>query len=305
MGKRRLEGALTEKRNSGSRGIDRKSIAEIVELMQGEDQKIISAIREVRQPLVEVIERTVDTFQRGGSLIYVGAGTSGRLGVLDAAECPPTFGVDRSLVRGIIAGGRKALWRSVEGAEDDDAAGRDAIDSEKVSEMDTVIGIAASVDTPFVMGALKEAKSRGAFTVLLTFNPDPVLPVAVDRILNPVTGPEVITGSTRLKAGTATKMVLNLITTTAMIKLGKVYDNLMVDLQCLSEKLRDRGSRILVELLGIDYDRAEKLLEDSGWEVKTAIVMGKLDLPYDGAKRKLADAEGLVSVALGEWGGNG
>lgn len=305
MGKRRLEGFMTEERNSRSRGIDRKSIDEIVEIMQSEDLKVISAIREVRRSLVEVIEKTVETFRRGGSLIYVGAGTSGRLGVLDAAECPPTFGTDRSLVRGIIAGGKKALWRSVEGAEDDAAAGRDAIDRERVSDTDMVIGIAASVDTPFVMGALREARSRGAYTVLLTFNPDPALPVAVDRILNPVTGPEVIAGSTRLKAGTATKMVLNLITTTAMIKLGKVYDNLMVDLRCLSDKLRDRGTRILAELLGLDYGRAEKLLEDARWEVKTAIVMGKLDLPYDGAKRKLADAKGLVSVALGEWGGAG
>ena len=305
MGSRRLKGFVTEERNPRSRGIDRMTVSRIIDLMQAEDLAVISSIRSVRGALVEVIERTVETFRRGGSLIYVGAGTSGRLGVLDAAECPPTFGTSPRMVRGVIAGGRRALWRSVEGAEDDPAAGREAIVREKVSGNDTVIGIAASVDTPYVMGALKEAGDRGAYTVLLTFNPDPVIPIRVDRILNPVTGPEVIAGSTRLKAGTATKMILNMITTIAMIRLGKVYDNLMVDLRCLSDKLRDRGRRILVEILGVDYDRAARLLEEAGWEVKIAIVMGKLRLSGGEARRRLAESGGRVAVALGEWNGAG
>ncbi len=297
---RRLGGYLTEGRNEASAGIDRMTIQEVVRLMRSEDRAVLAAIEAVEGPLVRVIERAVDTFRAGGSLVYVGAGTSGRLGVLDAAECPPTFGTDPSMVRGIIAGGRKALWRSVEGAEDDADAGREAIRDLPVSGADCVIGIAASVDTPYVMGALAEASERGAYTVLLTFNPDPRPPVSVDQIINPVTGPEVITGSTRLKAGTATKMVLNMITTASMIRLGKVYGNLMVDLLCLSDKLRDRGRRILVELLGVGYEEAGTLLKDAGWEVKTAIVMGKLGLGREEAKRRLAEASGMVSAVLGE-----
>lgn len=296
---RRLEGFATEGRNAASSGIDRMTIPQIIELMQEEDLQVIAAIKEVRPSLVTVIERVVDTFQKGGSLIYVGAGTSGRLGVLDAAECPPTFGTDPEMVRGVIAGGRKALWRSVEGSEDDILAGEKAIVEERVSDIDTVIGIAASVDTPFVMGALREAVKRKAYTVLLTFNPSPKIPVTVDQIINPVTGPEIITGSTRLKAGTATKMVLNMITTVSMIRCGKVFDNLMVDLRCLSAKLRDRGRRILVELLGIDYDSAGLLLKESKWEVKTAIVMGKLGITRGEAERKLSKSRGSVSIAMG------
>jgi len=301
--KRRLDGYVTESRNEASRGIDRMSISEIIDLMQAEDKRLIEAISAVRIPLARLIERVVETFERGGSLIYAGAGTSGRLGVLDAAECPPTFGTDPSMVRGIIAGGKKALWRSVEGAEDDRGAGAKAISGEHVKESDTVIGIAASVDTPFVMGALEEAHDRGAYTVLVTFNPDPEVPVEVDQVINPVVGPEVIAGSTRLKAGTATKMVLNMITTISMVRLGKVYDNLMVDLKSLSEKLRGRSRRILMEVLGVDYHGADLLLDDAGGEVKTAIVMGKMRLSRREAVKRLHEAKGIVSVALGEWDG--
>ena len=295
---RRVGSIVTEARNEASRGIDRMSIPEIIDLMQGEDRKVIAAVESVRPSIVAAIERAVQTFRGGGSLIYVGAGTSGRLGVLDAAECPPTFGTDPSMVRGIIAGGPEALRRSVEGAEDDAEAGRCAIMAERVSGIDLVIGIAASVDTPFVVGALKEAGDRRAYTILLTFNPDPRFPVQVDRVINPVTGPEIIAGSTRLKAGTATKMVLNMITTASMIQMGKIYENLMVDLRCLSDKLRDRGRRILVELLGIDYEGADELLKGARWEVKTAIVMGKISLSYGEAKRRLEEAGGVVSAAL-------
>ncbi len=301
--KRRLDGHVTESRNEESRGIDRMSISEIIDLMQAEDRRLIEALRAVRGPLARLIERVVETFERGGSLIYAGAGTSGRLGVLDAAECPPTFGTDPSMVRGIIAGGKKALWRSVEGAEDDRGAGVEAISGEHVKESDTVIGIAASVDTPFVMGALEEAHDRGAYTALLTFNPAPEVPVEVDQVINPVVGPEVIAGSTRLKAGTATKMVLNMITTISMVRLGKVYDNLMVDLESLSEKLRDRSRRILMEVLGVDYRGAGLLLDEARGEVKAAIVMGKMGLSRREAVRRLHEAKGIVSVALGEWDG--
>ena len=299
---RRLGEFVTEGRNEASRGIDRMTIEQMINLMQEEDRKVIDAIKAVRPSIIAVIEKAVEVFANSGSLIYVGAGTSGRLGVLDAAECPPTFGTDPSMVRGVIAGGREAMFRSAEGAEDDTDSGRQSMAAENVSEIDIVIGIAASVTTPFVMGALEEASSRGAYTALLTFNPVKELPITVDRIINPVTGPEVVTGSTRLKAGTATKMILNLITTVSMIRLGKVYDNLMVDLLCLSEKLRDRGRRILVELLDIDYMAAGELLERSGWHVKRGIVMGKLGMSAEQAQNALARAGGVVSAVTGEGG---
>jgi N-acetylmuramic acid 6-phosphate etherase len=299
---RRLDGYVTESRNEESRGIDRMPIPRIIELMQREERRTIAAIESIREELVRVIETVIETFRAGGSLIYVGAGTSGRLGVLDAAECPPTFGSDPDMVRGIIAGGPEALRRSIEGAEDDRDAGREAVREQGITQRDTVIGIAASVDTPYVMGALESASRRGARTVLLTFNPDPVIPVAVNHLLNPVTGPEVIAGSTRLKAGTATKMILNMITTIAMIRMGKVYDNLMVDLRCLSDKLRDRGRRILVEVLGIEYGEADSLLERANREVKTAIVMGRLSISYSEARSRLEKTNGRVAAALGEEG---
>jgi N-acetylmuramic acid 6-phosphate etherase len=215
----------------------------------------------------------VERFRKGGRLFYVGAGTSGRLGVLDASECPPTFGVSPSLVQGIIAGGRRALVRSAEGAEDFPEDGAAAIKKKRVRAKDIVIGLAACGMTPFVHGALKQARQTGAATIFITCAPEAVEHIPAEIIINPVVGPEVVTGSTRMKAGTATKLVLNTLTTGAMIKLGKVYGNLMVDLKATNEKLRDRSLRIVMEITNLNRPRAKRLLEDAQGKVKTAIVM--------------------------------
>jgi N-acetylmuramic acid 6-phosphate etherase len=215
----------------------------------------------------------VERFGKGGRLFYVGAGTSGRLGVLDASECPPTFGASPSMVQGIIAGGRRALVKSIEGAEDFEADGRDAIAKKNVRPTDTVVGIAACGITPFVHGALKQARRIGAGTVFITCAPEAVKHISADIIINPIVGPEVVTGSTRMKAGTATKLVLNTLTTTAMVKMGKVYGNLMVDLKATNEKLKDRSQRIVTQLTGLPPKKANALLAQANGEVKTAIVM--------------------------------
>jgi N-acetylmuramic acid 6-phosphate etherase len=226
-----------------------------------------------RRRIARVIEEVARAFRRGGRLFYVGAGTSGRLGVLDASECPPTFGTAPGLVEGIIAGGQRALWQSVEGAEDDAEAGGRAIGFRGVTRRDVVIGIAASGTTPFVWGALGEAKRRGATTALVCFNPFVRIPRALrpEMVIAPNLGPEVLTGSTRLKAGTATKQLLNMVTTLAMVRLGKVRSNLMIDLNPANAKLRDRAVRIVQELTGEDYEAARAALERSGWVVAKAI----------------------------------
>jgi N-acetylmuramic acid 6-phosphate etherase len=220
-----------------------------------------------------VIEAVARAFRRGGRLFYVGAGTSGRLGVLDASECPPTFGTSPDLVQGIIAGGQNALWQSVEGAEDEADAGASAIRFRGVTRRDVVTGIAASGTTPFIWGALREAKRRGATTVLVCFNPFLKIPRALwpTIVIAPNLGPELLTGSTRLKAGTATKQLLNMFTTLAMVRLGKVRSNLMIDLNAANVKLRDRAVRIVQELTGADYCAAQGELERSGWVVKRAV----------------------------------
>jgi N-acetylmuramic acid 6-phosphate etherase len=264
----------TEERNPRSTHLDKLPLRSAITLMLTEDASISSKLLAQRQRIQRVIEATTRAFRRGGRLFYVGAGTSGRLGVLDASECPPTFSTSPDLVQGIIAGGQNALWQSVEGMEDDADAGGRAIRYRGVARRDVVIGIAASGTTPFVWGALQEAKRRGATTALVCFNPYLKIPRAFRStiIIAPNLGPEVLTGSTRLKAGTATKQLLNMFTTLAMVRLGKVQSNLMVDVNPANEKLRDRAVRILQELTGKDYSAALSALEHTGWIVKKAAV---------------------------------
>ncbi|CAN5807610.1 N-acetylmuramic acid 6-phosphate etherase [soil metagenome] len=283
--------------------IDQLSTLEIVDVINAEDRMVAEAVGEEREAIAVAIDIVVDCFSRGGRLIYVGAGTSGRLGVLDAAEMPPTYRTDPATVQGVIAGGYDALLRAQEGAEDHPADGAHAMDEREVGVADFVLGIATSGTTPYVHGALARARERGARTgFLLCTYPSATLLETHDVVIAPLVGPEVITGSTRMKAGTATKMVLNTITTAAMVRLGKVYGNLMVDLQVTCEKLRDRGERILMETAGVDRAHAAELLEQAGGHVKVAIVMGRLGLDSEAARERLADAGGLIARVIPDLG---
>ncbi len=295
---------LTEQRNPRSVRIDQLDVLGIVDLINAEDRMVAAAVGEERQAIARAIELAVEALRAGGRMIYVGAGTSGRLGVLDAAEMPPTYRTDPGMVRGLIAGGPEALVGALEGAEDDPAAGAAAIDALGVGPHDFVLGIATSGTTPYVHGALEKARGRGARTgFLLCTYPSSQLKERHDVVIAPLVGPEVITGSTRMKAGTATKLVLNTITTGAMVRLGKVYGNLMVDLQVTSAKLRDRGQRILQDALGVDRPAASDLLDGAGGHVKTALVMGRLGVDAETAARLLSEAGGMVASVLGDMEG--
>jgi N-acetylmuramic acid 6-phosphate etherase len=292
---------LTEQRNSRSSRIDLLSSIEIVDLINSEDRTVAPAVGKEREAIARAIDLTVEAFRQGGRLVYVGAGTSGRLGVLDAAEMPPTFGTEPDKVLGVIAGGLEALVRAQEGAEDSPEAGAEALRSLDVGPTDFVLGIATSGTTPFVRGALDWARTRRARTGFLICTwPGEELMQAYDVVIAPLVGPEVITGSTRLKAGTATKMILNTITTGAMVLMGKVYGNLMVDLRATSAKLQDRGERILMDTLGADRSRAQSLLEEAGGRVKVAIVMGHRGVGREEAIRLLDGAEGRLSRVVGD-----
>ena len=294
---------LTEQRNPRSMRIDQLSTLEIVDLINAEDRMVAAAVGEERQQIARAIDLVVECLRQGGRLIYVGAGTSGRLGVLDASEMPPTYRTDPELVQGVIAGGFDALLRAQEGAEDHPEEGAAAMDEKSVGGDDFVLGIASSGTTPYVHGALKRARERGARTgFLLCTYPSAQLIKAHDVVIAPLVGPEVITGSTRMKAGTATKIVLNTISTAAMVKTGKVYGNLMVDLQVTCQKLQDRGERILMDTLGVQRDEASRLLEASGGHVKTAIVMSRLALDADAARRRLEDMGGSIADVVGNLG---
>src|SRR3954469_18235619 len=269
-----LDSRPTERRNPNTAAIDLASPLQIVDIINDEDSRISAAVRSQREPIARAIEVAEATFRRGGRLFYVGAGTSGRLGVLDASEMPPTYGTDPEMVQGIIAGGHAALTRSQEGAEDRLEGAVEDLNSHGVRRGDFLIGIAASGTTPYVRRALAHARSIGAATALVACSPpsDEALQHA-DIVILPITGPEVVTGSTRMKAGTATKLVLNTITTGAMIRLGKTFGNLMVDLRATNDKLKDRSERIVMEITGIDRPRAREVIDRAGGVVKTAIVM--------------------------------
>ncbi|HEY0972235.1 MAG TPA: N-acetylmuramic acid 6-phosphate etherase [Gemmatimonadales bacterium] len=290
-----LDPRVTERRNARSANIDLASPLEIVDLMNAEDRLVPEAVATQREQLARAVEIAERTFRSGGRLFYVGAGTSGRLGVLDASECPPTFGTDPEMVQGIIAGGLPALTRAQEGAEDVAECGAHEMDDRGVGERDFVVGIAASGTTPYVAAALRRARELGAATAIVACSPPPqhVLDVS-DVAVVPIVGPEVVTGSTRLKAGTATKLVLNIITTGALVRMGKTYGNLMVDLRATNAKLVDRSERILMEVCGVTRDEARSLLERADRRVKTAIVMQKLGVERDEAIARIDEAGGVI-----------
>ena len=290
--------SLTERRNPRTADIDLASPQEIVDLIGAEDATVAAAVHAQREALARAIELAVAAFHSGGRLLYVGAGTSGRLGVLDAAECPPTFGTDPSMVQGFIAGGPAALTRAQEGAEDRPDAGAADLAAARVGPADFVVGIAASGATPYVRGALAYARQAGARTAIVASTPIPA-DLIVDVAIVPIVGPEVITGSTRMKAGTATKLVLNTITTGAMVRLGKTYGNLMVDLRATNAKLTARSERIVAEVCGISREAARQALAGAGGGVKLAIVMQKRGVDRAHAERLLTEAGGLLRDIIG------
>ena len=288
----------TEQRNPRTLDLDTLSVAQILDRMSAEDRTVPDAVARELPYVAKAVDLVIAAFRSGGRLIYVGAGTSGRLGVLDASECPPTFGSDPKMVQGVIAGGPTALVRAVEGAEDREDEGEQAMRDLAVGEKDVVIGIAASRRTPFVVAALKLARKLGARTAYVTCTPREEFHLDVDVAICPVVGPEVLMGSTRMKAGTAQKLVLNMITTAAFLRMGKAYENMMVDLMATSRKLVERSRRTVMTVTGADYDTAGKAIEDAGKSVKTAIVMLKLKCSRADAEARLARAGGFVRGAI-------
>jgi N-acetylmuramic acid 6-phosphate etherase len=279
-------------------GIDQHTTQQILEIMNAEDATVAGAVRQTLPAVAQAVDMIADRLRGGGRLIYIGAGTSGRLGILDAVECLPTFSVDPEMVQGIIAGGEGAIMRSVEGAEDDPKAGKGDLQAINLTAQDVVVGIAASGRTPYVIGALRYANEVAAGTVAISCNsPAPILDEAAVRIAALV-GPEILTGSTRLKAGTAQKLILNMISTATMIKLGKVYNNLMVDVRVSNQKLADRARRIVSEITGITVDEAAALLDQTNQEVKPAVVMAVLGLSADEARSRLADKQGMLAQVI-------
>ena len=297
MGDHRL---TTESINPDTVNIDHMSPMEILTLMNKEDEKVIHAVKQVIPAIAEVVEAVVAAIKDGGRVFFVGAGTSGRMGVLEAAECPPTFGVSKELFQAVIAGGEEAVYQAVESAEDDSEQGKKDLQDRALSGKDVVIGIAASGKTPYVVGALEWAKRCGAKTVALACNEQSVIGEIADYKIEAVPGPEVISGSTRMKAGTVQKLILNMITTTSMIKLGKVYRNLMVDLHISNRKLRERAINIIKMATGADDDTAREALKNSNNNVKAALVMIKNLVDYPQALKQLDEADGYVRLAIQE-----
>ena len=294
-----MESTLTEERNPLTRDIDTLPTLDMLTLINAEDQKVARAVREELPKIAIAVDAITARMQRGGRLIYIGAGTSGRLGVLDASECPPTFGTPPELVVGLIAGGPAALTEAIEGAEDDRDGGATEIAELDVNENDSVIGIAASGRTPYAIGGLQEAKKRGALTVSIVCNRPSPLEELAEIGIAPVVGPEVVSGSTRLKAGTAQKMVMNMISTAVMIRLGKTYSNLMVDIQPTNVKLRQRARRIVAEATGLDLRRATEILSVCNGEVKTAIVAALVGISPELARIRLYETGGYVRKTIG------
>jgi N-acetylmuramic acid 6-phosphate etherase len=287
----------TEARNPLTEHIDELPTLDMLRLINDEDARVAAAVAAVLPQIAQSVDAIAQRFASGGHLFYIGAGTSGRLGVLDASECPPTFSVPPTLFQGLIAGGDSALRNSSEASEDSPGQGADDLAAAGFTPQDTLVGIAASGRTPYVLGALAHAKKTGALTIALTCVPDSVMAAVADISIAPITGPEVLTGSTRLKAGTATKLVLNMLSTGVMIKSGAVYGNLMVNVKPTNAKLVDRAQRIIMAATGIDQDTAANLLHQAG-SVKTAIVMQKLSLDLAAAEEKLASSQGRLAAAL-------
>jgi N-acetylmuramic acid 6-phosphate etherase len=290
----------TEAINPATLGIDKLAAADIVEVMLNEDRKMIAAVQREHERIAVGVEMIATTLRKEGRVVFVGAGTSGRLGVLESAEMPPTFSTDPTLVQAIMAGGRGAIFSAKEGVEDNYEEGARSIMRVRPTKRDIVIGVSASGMTQFVRGALTRARRAGARIIFVTCDPATELQTFVDLTISPGVGAEVIAGSTRLKAGTATKMVLNMLTTGAMIRIGKTYGNLMVDVQTGSEKLKDRARRIVNIVTGLEYDDSDRLLKRAHWNVKAAIVMQKTGLPYPKALSRLRKAHDSMREALGE-----
>lgn len=288
----------TEQPNPASQGIDALGTAEVLAVINAQDRQVAEAVGAEISNIAKAVDAIVEAVQGAGRLFYIGAGSSGRLGVLDAAECPPTFDVPPDLVQGVIAGGEKALAHATEASEDDPAEGERDLTARGFRPRDVLVGIAASGRTPYVLGAVAAARKAGARTVGISCTPDSQLAQAVDIAITPLTGPEVVAGSTRMKAGTATKLVLNMISTAVMIKLGHVHGNLMVNVQPKNVKLRDRARRIVAQAAGLPLGDAAGLLDASGGNVRAAIVMGRLGVDRAEAERRLASAGGRVSEAL-------
>jgi N-acetylmuramic acid 6-phosphate etherase len=293
-----LDRLLTEQRNPASAAIDTLPAEEVLRIVNAEDHKVADAVEREIPAIARAVDAIVEAFQRGGRLFYIGAGTSGRLGVLDASECPPTFSVPPEMVQGIIAGGPAALSRATEATEDDPAMGARDLTERGFTARDVLVGIAASGRTPYVLGAVEEARRLGAVTVGIGCTPDSELARAAAMAITPLVGPEVIAGSTRMKAGTAQKLVLNMLTTGAFIRMGYVYGNLMVNVQPKNAKLADRARRIVAQAAGVTDERAGELLEAAGNSVRVAIVMGKTGAARIEAERRLAAAGGDISRAL-------
>jgi N-acetylmuramic acid 6-phosphate etherase len=290
----------TEAINPSTLSIDKLPADEVIELMINEDRKMLSAVQKEKARIAMGADLIASALRKGGRIVFVGAGTSGRLGVLESAEMPPTFSTDPLLVQAIMAGGKNAILRAKEGVEDNYEEGARAITRLAPTKKDVVIGVSASGMTQFVRGALTRARKAGARIIFVTCDPGTELQTFVDLTIAPGVGPEIIAGSTRLKAGTATKLVLNMLTTTAMIRIGKTYGNLMVDVQTGSEKLKDRARRIVNIVTGLDYDEADKLLKKAHWNVKAAIVMQKTGQPYPKALTRLRKAHDSMREAIGE-----
>ena len=294
-----LENLTTEQRNPKSHNIDALSTLEILKTINDDDKKVPYAVAKEIPYIAKAVELIIQALTNGGRLLYFGAGTSGRLGILDASECPPTFGTPYKMIRGFIAGGNKAMFKAREGVEDFEANGVKDIIAAKVTNKDVVCGIAASSRTPYVIGAIKKAKELGASTIYITCNSRKQLDIkSVDVAICPEVGPEILMGSTRMKSGTAQKLVLNMLTTTAMIRMGKVYENMMIDLRITNNKLSERSKRIVMTITGVSYKEAEKFLKKSEGHVKTALVMIKSGVSLADARARLKLANGFVRKAI-------
>lgn len=295
---KKLETLVTEGRNENTLDIDRLSTLEIIEKINNEDKKVAYAVEEAKESIAKAVDIITERIKRGGRLLYMGAGTSGRLGILDASECPPTYGVSFELVQGLMAGGNTAIFKAAEGAEDNAELGKQDLIDKNLTSDDVVCGIAASGRTPYAIGGMKYAKSVGAAVLCVTMNPHSEMASIADVPISVVVGPEVVMGSTRMKAGTAQKLVLNMLTTATMIKLGKVYSNLMVDVKASNEKLVTRAKRIVMLATEVSEEEATKVLEETNFNVKLSILMIVSGLNKEKAEQLLKDSDGYIAKAI-------